>query len=862
MNSLIHVHTFVARSMSERKYRIIRGNMRPIYTLVIVLASSMLLASCGGGGGSSTDQVSSSSVSEDGRMKALAVPGTWTGRVPPINTSGSIPFDPNKLDSASKHLMSSGTSLADIVGFMPDQFWIATSLSMSQAAALAIANKLQVIAWRDSMGLLVERGINTSPDALTIVKSTPGVYAINNRAFKGAGIVFDPQAYPNDGGSPFGDATGDNWHIDHAKIGDVWNTLNETGNSQVAIGVFDTGFINDQHEDLIGSVVLDLTSSSVDYNRRIHGNMVVSTLAARTGNGVGVSGINWASKVKIGSPIPNDIDGSLTAAAFSGVINNSNLGLTRVVNFSLGRNCRDMRTGSGCPTAAEARSLFLPLKAAFSHIRNNDVLKVVAAGNNGRNANTGMASIQYNDDGSFQPMNDVIVVAALRKTGHLAPYSNYGESVDLAAPTEFKAARDFVNGVSQYATTANGFIFDQSTAEYGNDLGFSGASAATPVVTGIASLMFSRNQALTAAQAKKILISTSDRIVGTRHSFNASGETLPLPDNRTIPVVNAFNAVKSALPIVITASSVSGVSRVNEQTTIVISTDQQRATAQKIEISVDGGVFEAVFDRANGIRDSSGVWQSDIHTFTTQRIFSSDGDRTLTIKATDLLGRIDSIQLIVSVLPASIPDLGLVGHWSFDNCDARDSSPNALNGTKFGAPACVPGKYGSAYRMNGTSDYFTVPTAAAMPSMAVTMSYWLNREGRVLGSFENYISKELSFQAYLLPNGTSQFGVWLGVQGLWTGWGSPLTVLPSLTDWVHYTFTYDSTTRIANTYINGVLVQSVFEPDARAVVRASGYPMYIGRNGSANVYHIRGLIDEVRIYNRALTSDEVRLLAR
>lgn len=208
------------------------------------------------------------------------------------------------------------------------------------------------------------------------------------------------------------------------------------------------------------------------------------------------------------------------------------------------------------------------------------------------------------------------------------------------------------------------------------------------------------------------------------------------------------------------------------------------------------------------------------------------------------------------------PTAGLVGHWSFDNCDARDSGPNALNGAYTGTLACVDGRKGKALRLNGAS-WITVPTSTAMPSSAVTMSYWLHREGLApTVPLENYISKELSFQAYLRPAGTTEFGVWLGSSGQWTGWGSAATVLPTVNDWVHYTFTYDNATRQANTYLNGKLVHTVSETNPAAMVRVSNQPMFVGRNGSANVYHVRGLVDDVRLYNRALTPEEVSILAR
>lgn len=211
-------------------------------------------------------------------------------------------------------------------------------------------------------------------------------------------------------------------------------------------------------------------------------------------------------------------------------------------------------------------------------------------------------------------------------------------------------------------------------------------------------------------------------------------------------------------------------------------------------------------------------------------------------------------------LSNTAPTEGLVGHWSFDNCDGRDAGPNALHGVVSGAPVCVAGKKGKALRLNGSSDWITVGISTANPTSAVTMSYWLHREGQTVDRFENYISKEQAFHSYLLTGGTFQSSV-LTPFGP-AGWGGAATTLPTLSDWVHYAFTYDNATRIANTYINGILAKSVQEADPGALMYGSPNPMYIGRNGSDNVWHVRGLLDEVRLYNRALTADEVKLLAR
>lgn len=224
--------------------------------------------------------------------------------------------------------------------------------------------------------------------------------------------------------------------------------------------------------------------------------------------------------------------------------------------------------------------------------------------------------------------------------------------------------------------------------------------------------------------------------------------------------------------------------------------------------------------------------------------------------AYDPAGNLLSVSKAGTVIP------GLVGHWTFDGCDARDSSGSANHGSFLGAPACVTGKFGKALRFNGASDAIQVPTSARFPQNGVTLSYWVNREGLATGGvLQNYLSKELAFQSYLMTDNSFVGGLWLGAGGSWTEYGRGVALIPTLTDWVHFAFTFDNQTRVARTYVNGVLASQKSETNANAVVRTSSAPLFIGRNGSSAVYWIKGLMDEVRIYDRALNTQEVESLA-
>ena len=223
---------------------------------------------------------------------------------------------------------------------------------------------------------------------------------------------------------------------------------------------------------------------------------------------------------------------------------------------------------------------------------------------------------------------------------------------------------------------------------------------------------------------------------------------------------------------------------------------------------------------------------------------------------------VDYVQVVgtdpnAATAPASI---GLVGYWNFDACDATDASGNALHGAIAGSPQCVDGKRGKALRLNGASDWVSVADSGKFPQSALTVAYWINREGQTLTGLENYVSKEQAFQSYLQQDGQFQSGLWKGTAGNWSAYSPGAGHTASLNGWVFYAFTFDNATGLAKTYINGALVNTTQETDGSATVRTSAEPLYLGRNGSANLYHVKGLLDEVRLYDKALTDAEVSAL--
>ena len=199
----------------------------------------------------------------------------------------------------------------------------------------------------------------------------------------------------------------------------------------------------------------------------------------------------------------------------------------------------------------------------------------------------------------------------------------------------------------------------------------------------------------------------------------------------------------------------------------------------------------------------------------------------------------------------------LVAYFTFDEDSGDiiyDTSGNGNNGTIFGAQRGA-GKYGKALEFNGADNYVEVPTSDSLEiDTNVSIAAWINwidagdgwqgilSKGTMDGPGENYslfINKDERYFHFVLALDVGR------VQQ-----NSPNnSVVPN--EWLHVCCTWDgSVTRI---YING---EMAMEMDQVATIIPSNLPLRIGhRDGSSHYWN--GIIDEVRIYDHALTEAEI-----
>jgi thermitase len=227
------------------------------------------------------------------------------------------------------------------------------------------------------------------------------------------------------------------------------------GNENIVIAVVDTG-VDMNHPDLKnrltqGYNVLENNHHPDDDNG--HGTHVAGIIASETNNHEGVAGITWYNKIM---PVK-----AMEAGGYGTTFDIAK-GIVWAVDH--GADVINLSLGNYQPSAL--------MKKAVDYAYKNNVVLIAAAGND----NT--------DQPSFPAAYpEVIGVSAINFNGTRAPFSNYGDYIDVAAP-----------GVQIPST-----YFNQQYAA------LSGTSMASPHVSGLAGLILSANPNLKNKEVIKII---------------------------------------------------------------------------------------------------------------------------------------------------------------------------------------------------------------------------------------------------------------------------------------------------------------------------------------------------------------------
>ncbi len=224
-----------------------------------------------------------------------------------------------------------------------------------------------------------------------------------------------------------------------------------------------------------------------------------------------------------------------------------------------------------------------------------------------------------------------------------------------------------------------------------------------------------------------------------------------------------------------------------------------------------------------------------------------------------------SFQILAQV-PSYVPTNGLVGWWPFTG-NAIDSSGNGNHGTVNGATLTTDrfGNSNMAYSFDGVNDWIEVLHKASLnlPNGSINIWFKTNSNNRMTllnksvfngASNENYTL----FLGYLFPAGPTGIGYFSKYNSNCmpsNGWNGPVNSL-NYSDQLYHMLTCITSSAEIKIYVDGILKASSIAPSTIADT-CSNSNLRFGRNHAADLSYFSGDIDDIGIWNRALTECEI-----
>lgn len=215
--------------------------------------------------------------------------------------------------------------------------------------------------------------------------------------------------------------------------------------------------------------------------------------------------------------------------------------------------------------------------------------------------------------------------------------------------------------------------------------------------------------------------------------------------------------------------------------------------------------------------------------------------------------KIIGLLIALSVTQLSYADLntGMIAHWSFDDCTAKDITQSGYDGVINGAVQCANGLNGKALNFNALDTSVKLPPLPAILKKGFSGCVWANyKNNNNWGSLFDFANGAYIDNIVLLRNQTYN-------QLLYFYKDVPVVTGGKITNnqWQLFCVTVNNTAHIAKLYVNGRTVATNSNHQIHNVIRSSNF---LGNNNWNEQFY--GLLDDVRIWNRALSTLEIQQL--
>jgi hypothetical protein len=224
-----------------------------------------------------------------------------------------------------------------------------------------------------------------------------------------------------------------------------------------------------------------------------------------------------------------------------------------------------------------------------------------------------------------------------------------------------------------------------------------------------------------------------------------------------------------------------------------------------------------------------------------------------------------SIRQLDVVVPSFFPKAGLVAYYKLDG--NSNDSVGSNHGTVNGATYTASGKINGAYDFDGVNDYIDLNDTISKlfeGTKNYTFSCWAKFDNlsvnRTLLASKRGVSYGYLYRNCIISGGYNG-SVFFGRTNTS---GEDYCETPSSTittnTWYHIVVTYDGSQM--KIYVNNSLPTGVNNPKTSTRSASDGGYAAIGKlaENNSSYYHMDGIIDEVGIWSRVLTSDEITQL--
>lgn len=286
------------------------------------------------------------------------------------------------------------------------------------------------------------------------------------------------------------------YYLDHTKTLDAWGAART--NHAVTVAIFDSG-CRLSHEDLKSNVLKNLAYDAY-YKRQLtvnnapnggdpngHGTHVSGLIAARAGNGLGIAGTSYNANILPIKICDNNGENATTQSILNGIFY-----CQKLVGDGVLKNLRVINMSTGYYATSDSFYADFMLETYLKDLAYGYNVLTVCAGGNGDSVGTPYTISMYPSD-----FDVCLSVTALNKSGYNCSWSDFNAAKDISAPGEYI-----------YST------YNRNDRSY---VSMSGTSMASPIVSGICALLWSKNLNWSVDQIKAAIENTAS----------------PVPDNKT-----------------------------------------------------------------------------------------------------------------------------------------------------------------------------------------------------------------------------------------------------------------------------------------------------------------------------------------